>query len=137
MPQGYPPKAFAGEVVPFGVVAFREGHDLIGAHLRLTDPTGGVSLHRLTPLADGTDRWKVEIALDLVGEWSYRFEGFADDFATWAHASEVKAAAGVDIAVMSAQGISLLTAAATEKDRPAAERTLLRAAAKRLSLIHI
>ncbi|MDQ0612947.1 starch synthase (maltosyl-transferring) [Microbacterium sp. W4I4] len=132
VPQGYPPKAFAGEVVPFSVVAFREGHDRIGAHVRLTDPTGAESLHRLAPLADGTDRWRAEIALDLVGEWTYRFEGFADDFATWAHASEVKAAAGVDIAVMSAQGVSLLTAAAAEKDRPAAERTLLRAAAKRM-----
>jgi starch synthase (maltosyl-transferring) len=132
VPQGYPPKAFAGEVVPFGVVAFREGHDRIGAHVRLIDPAGAESLHRLEPLADGTDRWRAEIALDLVGEWTYRFEAFADDFATWAHSAEVKAEAGVDIAVMSAQGVALLTAAAAEKDRPAAERTLLRAAAKRM-----
>ncbi|MGB3732728.1 MAG: maltotransferase domain-containing protein [Microbacterium sp.] len=132
VPQEYPPKAFAGEVVPFGVVAFREGHDRIGVHVRLRDPSGTESLHRLDALEDGTDRWRAQIALDAVGDWQYRFEAFADDFATWAHASEVKAAAGVDIGVMSALGVSLLTAAASEKDRPAAERRMLRAAAARL-----
>lgn len=132
VPQGYPPKAFAGEAVPFGVVSFREGHDRIGVHLRLIDPAGTESLHRLTPLQDGTDRWRVDVALDLVGSWRYRFEGFADDFGTWAHAASVKAEVGVDIAVMSALGVSLLTAAAAEDDRPARERTRLRASAKRL-----
>lgn len=46
MPQGYPAKAFVGEAVPFDVVSFREGHDLIGVHLRLSSPTGEESLHR-------------------------------------------------------------------------------------------
>ena len=45
VPQGYPPKAFAGEVVPFGVVSFREGHDRIGVHVRLRDPSGDETLH--------------------------------------------------------------------------------------------
>jgi starch synthase (maltosyl-transferring) len=133
VPQGYPPKAFAGEVVPFGVVSFREGHDRIGVHVRLRDPSGDETLHRLDALEDGTDRWRAQIALDAVGDWKYRFEAFADDFATWAHASEVKAVAGVDIEVMSALGVSLLTAAASEKDRPATERRMLKVAAKRLS----
>ena len=30
----WPARAFAGEVVPFGATAFREGHDLIGVDLR-------------------------------------------------------------------------------------------------------
>src|SRR5690606_31031337 len=47
VPQGYPAKAFAGEVVPFRVVSFREGHDRIGVHLRLVDPSGAESLHVL------------------------------------------------------------------------------------------
>ncbi len=63
-PEGFPPKAFAGEVIPFRVVAFREGHDLIGVHLRLRTPQREESLHRLTPLNDGTDRWQVDVALD-------------------------------------------------------------------------
>ncbi|MCT1394284.1 alpha-1,4-glucan--maltose-1-phosphate maltosyltransferase [Microbacterium sp. p3-SID338] len=132
VPGGFPAKAFAGEVVPFRVVAFREGHDLIGVHVRLTSPTGEESLHRLTALADGTDRWEAEIALDAEGLWRYRFEAFSDDFATWAHAAHVKIAAGVDVPVMAALGAELLQRAAAEKDRPAAQRTRLRAWAEEL-----
>src|SRR5690606_36818662 len=58
VPGGFAAKAFSGEVVPFRVVAFREGHDRIGVHVRLMSPTGVESLHRMTPLADGTDRWQ-------------------------------------------------------------------------------
>ena len=72
VPGGFDAKAFAGEVVPFSVIAFREGHDRIGVHVRLTAPDGAQTLHRLTPLNDGTDRWEAEIALDLRGLWRYR-----------------------------------------------------------------
>ncbi len=73
-PGGFHPKAFAGEVIPFRVVAFREGHDIIGVHLRLRTPNHQESLHRLTPLQDGTDRWQVDIALDEEHAWTFRFE---------------------------------------------------------------
>lgn len=132
VPGGFPAKAFAGEVVPFSVVAFREGHDLIGVHVRLTSPTGEESLHRMTPRADGTDTWAADIALDAEGLWRYRFEAFSDDFATWAHAAHVKVAAGVDVPVMAALGAELLARAAAEKDRPAPQRTRLRADADAL-----
>ncbi|MGW8483911.1 maltotransferase domain-containing protein [Microbacterium sp. NPDC055903] len=122
---GFDASAFAGEVVPFSVVAFREGHDLIGVHLHLTAPDGAESLHRLTPLGDGTDRWRAEVALDARGIWRYRFEAFSDDFATWAHAAAVKIAAGVDAEVMTVLGRDLLARAAGERDRPAAQRTRL------------
>ncbi|WP_187249584.1 alpha-1,4-glucan--maltose-1-phosphate maltosyltransferase [Microbacterium sp. 4-7] len=122
VPGGFAPKAFVGEVVPFSVVAFREGHDLIGVQLRLTAPNGEESLHRMTPLLDGSDRWAAEVAVDMQGPWAFRFEAFSDDFATWAHAAEVKVAAGVDVPVMAALGAELLARAAKEKDRPAAQR---------------
>ncbi|MBO9625617.1 MAG: alpha-1,4-glucan--maltose-1-phosphate maltosyltransferase [Microbacterium sp.] len=129
VPGGFTPKAFVGEVVPFSVVSFREGHDIIGVQLRLTSPAGEESLHRLTPRNDGTDRWAADVALDEQGSWTFRFEAFSDDFATWAHAAELKVAAGVDVAVMAALGVELLTRASVEKDRPAAERKRLSAAA--------
>ncbi|MFJ4045120.1 maltotransferase domain-containing protein [Microbacterium sp. NPDC089987] len=132
VPQGYPAKAFVGEAVPFDVVAFREGHDLIGVHLRLSSPDGRETLHRLTPLDDGSDRWRTTVALDLAGDWRFRFEAFSDDFGTWAHAADVKALAGVDIPVMCALGVQLLAAAAKETDRPPAETRILRAAATML-----
>lgn len=129
VPGGFDAKAFAGEVVPFSVIAFREGHDRIGVHVRLTAPDGAQTLHRLTPLNDGTDRWEAEIALDLRGLWRYRFEAFSDDHATWAHAAAVKIGAGVDVEVMTASGAQLFARAAAEKDRPAAERRRLSAVA--------
>lgn len=132
VPGGFAPKAFVGEVVPFSVIAFREGHDMIGVHLRLTSPSGEESLHRLSPRDDGTDTWTTEIALDEQGAWLFRFEAFSDDFATWAHAAELKVAAGVDVPVMAALGADLLTRAAAEKDRPAAQRKRLLAEAASL-----
>lgn len=125
VPGGFRPKAFVGEVVPFSVVAFREGHDVIGVHVRLTSPSGEETLHRLSPRDDGTDTWSTPIALDEQGEWLFRFEAFSDDFATWAHAAELKVAAGVDVPVMAALGADLLARAAAEKDRPAPQRKRL------------
>ena len=126
------PKAFSGEVIPFQVVAFREGHDLIGAQLRLFTPSGDASVHRLAPLADGFDTWRTEIALLAEGDWTFRFEAYADDFATWRHAAALKIAAGVDVAVMALLGAQLCTRAAAETDRPARQRTALRRWAKAL-----
>ena len=133
VPGGFPAKAFVGEVVPFSVVSFREGHDIIGVHVRLTSPDGEESLHRLSPRLDGTDTWSAEIALDVQGPWTYRFEAFSDDFATWAHAAELKVAAGVDVPIMAALGAELLARAAAEKDRPAVQRKRLQADAASLS----
>ncbi|MDN8547612.1 DUF3416 domain-containing protein [Microbacterium sp. NM3R9] len=126
------PSAFAGEAVPFRVTAFREGHDVIGVHLRLTSPAGAESLHRLTPLNDGFDRWSVLVAPLTEGVWRFRYEAFGDDFATWQHAAAIKIAAGIDVDLMRESGALLLKQAAGDKARPAAERKLLDAAAARL-----
>jgi starch synthase (maltosyl-transferring) len=125
----YRPKAFAGEVVPFGVTAFREGHDLIGVQVRLTSPSGDVSLHRLSALGDGFDRWSTAVAVLEQGVWTYRYEAFGDDFATWEHAADLKIAAGVDAALMRELGAQLFLRAAAEKSRPIADRRSLEAAA--------
>ena len=129
---GFRPTAFAGEAVPFQVTAFREGHDLIGVHLRLFSPEGDESLHRLTPRNDGFDRWSVLVSPLQQGVWRFRFEAFGDDFATWQHAADLKIEAGVDAALMRESGALLFTRAAAEKSRPAAERRTLKAAAARL-----
>ena len=126
------PSAFSGEAVPFVITAFREGHDRIGVHVRLFSPDGEESLHRLSPLEDGFDRWEVRVAPLEQGIWRFRFEAFADDYGTWQHAADLKIAAGVDTALMREIGARLSSAAATEKDRPAAERRALAAAATAL-----
>ncbi|MBD7956587.1 DUF3416 domain-containing protein [Microbacterium sp. Sa4CUA7] len=129
---GFRPSAFAGEAVPFRVTAFREGHDLIGVHLRLFSPAGEESLHRLSSLDDGLDRWCVLVSPTAQGTWRFRFEAFGDDFATWEHAADLKIAAGVDAALMRESGALLFLRAVAEKSRPIAERRRLEAAAARL-----
>lgn len=124
----FAPKAFAGEVVPFRVTAFREGHDIIGVQVRLTSPSGDESLHRLRALGDGFDRWETQISPLEQGTWRYRFEAFADDFATWEHAADLKIAAGVDSPVMRELGALLFDRAVAEKSRPIAERRVLEGA---------
>lgn len=128
----YRPKAFASEVVPFRVTAFREGHDRIGVHVRLFSPGGDESLHRLSALNDGFDRWSTNVALLEEGVWTFRFEAFGDDFATWEHAADLKIAAGVDSALMREMGALLFDRAVAEKSRPLAERRVLTGAAARL-----
>ncbi|WP_396668213.1 maltotransferase domain-containing protein [Microbacterium sp. R86528] len=125
----YSPSAFVGEVVPFRVTAFREGHDIIGVQLRLTSPAGEDSLHRLRALDNGFDEWQTEVAPLESGVWSYRFESFTDEFATWKHAADLKISAGVDVSLMRTIGASLCESAAREKGRPAAVRRLLTNAA--------
>ena len=126
------PSAYAGEVVPFRTTAFREGHDLIGVHVRLFSPSGDESLHRLRSLGDGFDRWETAVAPLEEGVWTFRFEAFADDFATWEHAADLKIEAGVDTAVMREMGALLFDRAVAEKSRPIAERRRLENAAKTL-----
>ncbi|WP_100810842.1 MULTISPECIES: maltotransferase domain-containing protein [unclassified Microbacterium] len=128
----YRPKAYATEAVPFVVTAFREGHDRIGVHLRLFSPGGDESLHRLTALDDGFDRWRVLVAPLEQGVWTFRFEAFADEYATWHHAAGLKIAAGVDAPLMRRMGSDLFERAASERSRPAGERRLLQASAARL-----
>lgn len=126
------PSAYVGEAVPFTVTAFREGHDRIGVNLRLFSPSGDESLHRLTPLNDGFDRWSTLVAPLEQGVWRFRFESFADDFATWEHAAEVKIAAGVDTALMREMGAQLFDRARGEKKRPGADKDALYEAARSL-----
>ncbi|KFF59894.1 alpha-1,4-glucan:maltose-1-phosphate maltosyltransferase [Cryobacterium sp. MLB-32] len=125
----WPARAFAGEVVPFGATAFREGHDLIGVSLYLVAPDGTETVHPMTLAAPGTDRWKVDVLLPTQGRWTYRLRAYSDDLATWAHNAEIKIPAGIDVDLMFLIGEELLTSAARDTSRTAPERRVLQAAA--------
>ncbi|BDI21935.1 alpha-1,4-glucan--maltose-1-phosphate maltosyltransferase [Herbiconiux sp. L3-i23] len=120
----WPAKAFDGEVVPFSATVFREGHDLLGADLVLTDPSGRTREFRLASLGPGTDRWGTEIRIDGTGDFTWRIKAWSDDFGTWLHNAEVKVPAGVDVELMFQIGAGLLQRAAGEK-RPEADRRVL------------
>ncbi|MGR0317998.1 maltotransferase domain-containing protein [Agromyces sp. ZXT2-3] len=126
------PKAFSGEVVPFRATVFREGHDLVGAMLVLTSPSGVRQRHRMEALAAGTDRWEAKVRLDELGTWRWRVTGFGDEVGTWVHDAEVKIDAGVDVELMYEIGARLAERAAKEAGRPAAVRKRLKAYAAAL-----
>ncbi|MCW2548382.1 MAG: hypothetical protein JWN96_2842 [Mycobacterium sp.] len=97
----WPAKAVVSELIPVSATVFREGHDLVGANVVVTDPEGQESpLQRLDLVGPGTDRYETTISCISQGNWSFRIEGWADAIATWRHAVEVKAAAGQDLAEM-------------------------------------
>ena len=110
-------KAFAGEVIPFSAVIFREGHDSLGAEVLLTSPTGKTTIHRMHPGAPGSDEWKTRIQLNELGTHTFLVRAFGDDFDTWHHGASVKIAAGIDEELMLLEGIALLTRAASEESR--------------------
>ncbi|WP_280680082.1 alpha-1,4-glucan--maltose-1-phosphate maltosyltransferase [Cryobacterium sp. CG_9.6] len=129
----WPARAFAGEIVPFGATAFREGHDSIGVSLLLTDPAGTVTVHAMSMTTAGTDRFAVRVALPTAGTWTYRVRAYADDFATWQHNAGIKIPAGIDVELMFTIGAQLMGAAGTDTTRTGAERRAFRAAAETLS----
>jgi starch synthase (maltosyl-transferring) len=104
----WPAKAVVGEVVPFSATVFREGHGALFVELVLTDPTGSETRHRMRELDPGTDRWGVEVAIDLPGVWQYQVHAAADDWASWLHDAEIKVPAGQDVELVFAIGASLL-----------------------------
>ena len=111
----WPAKAFRGEVVPFGATVFREGHDQLGVHLIVTEPSGEWTTHRMRPGAPGTDRWLAEVELPVEGEWTWLVRAFSDDWATWLHNAEIKIPAGIDVPLMLQIGSDLLKRAGARK----------------------
>jgi starch synthase (maltosyl-transferring) len=111
----WPSKAFRGEVVPFEATVFREGHDLLGAELELVHPDGSTTLHPMHLEGAGTDRWVVLALLDEIGDYRWRVRAFSDDWATWLHTAAIKVPAGLDIDLVFATGVSLITDPAVAK----------------------
>ncbi len=125
----WPAKAFVGEVVPFQATVFKEGHDLLGVDLLLSDPNGVQTKHRMHEIDEGIDRWEVEVLLDTAGIWLYSVQAWNDDWATWLHNAEIKIPAGVDVKLMLMMGTQLLArAAAADPDSK-----ILRDAAKTMA----
>lgn len=110
-------KAFEGEVIPFGAVVFREGHDSVGAELLLTSPGGEQSSYRLHDYQNGSDFFGLSIKLAETGIWRFRVRAFGDDFDTWHHTATVKIAVGQDEELMVLEGIRLFEAASKDSGR--------------------
>jgi starch synthase (maltosyl-transferring) len=125
----WPAKAFVGEVVPFRATVFKDGHDILGVDLLLSDPAGAQTKHRMTQIDEGTAIWQTEVLLDSPGEWVYSVQAWQDEWATWLHNAEIKIPAGVDVQLMLSMGSALLARAS----KAAADNKILADAAKAIA----
>ncbi|MFI1394840.1 maltotransferase domain-containing protein [Streptomyces sp. NPDC020681] len=108
-----PAKAVAGETFQVSATVFREGHDAVAANVVLLDPSGQPGPWTpMRELAPGTDRWGAEITPDAEGRWTYSVEAWSDPVATWRHAAQIKIPAGIDTALVLAEGAELYERAA-------------------------
>ena len=132
----YPAKAAVGESIPIRATVFREGHDAVNASVVLTDPAGNERREPMRPTTPvGFDWWTASVVLDSEGMWTFRVEGWSDPWATWVHTAEIKIPAGIDVALVCAEGIALFDKAAADAEAAGDYQTaaLLQGAAKNLN----
>jgi starch synthase (maltosyl-transferring) len=129
----YPSKAVVGEHVPVSATVWREGHDAVAATVVWRGPgSPSTSQIRMRPGPPGTDTFTATVVADQVGWWSFRVDGWADPWATWRHAIEVKIAAGqteTELENDLITGARLLERAARRPGQQANRATLSTAAA--------
>jgi starch synthase (maltosyl-transferring) len=102
----YAAKGSVGEPVVVEADVFADGHDHVDASLWVCPP-GGVWTE--TPMEpQGNDRWRATFTPEALGRWEVRVDGWVDRFGTWRAATQVKRAAGLDIALELRQGAELL-----------------------------
>ncbi|MGN0062766.1 MAG: alpha-1,4-glucan--maltose-1-phosphate maltosyltransferase [Nocardioides sp.] len=116
-------KATVGEPLPVRATVFREGHDQLGADVVLVDPTGTRRAPvRMTPAADGPDRYEAWVTPDTEGTWHFEIQSYSDTCATWLHDAVIKVEAGVDVELMLTEGALVLRRLADTHRLTAAER---------------
>jgi len=103
-----PAKAVVGESFQVSATVFGEGNGAVAANVVLWDPNGRsgpwTPMRELVP---GTDRWGADVTPDSEGNWSYTVESWSDPVTTWQQEAEVKIPAGIDIALVLAEGAEL------------------------------
>jgi starch synthase (maltosyl-transferring) len=140
-----PAKAVPGESFMVSATVFREGHEMLGAGVVLTDPDGVPQpMVRMRELAEGTDRYGAQVSPQSEGLWHFTVEAWGDPIARWQHDAAIKVPIGQDTELMLAEGALLLRRAGDQigdaKTLPAAQarrartaRNALIGAAKRLT----
>ncbi|MDF3068498.1 MAG: glgE1 [Polyangiaceae bacterium] len=93
----YPIKRLLGRVVDVGVNIFKDGHDLIAAHI-LYRPVGGGEF-RTAPLTYhfDVDRWFGSFKPDRLGRWEYTVEAWPDRYGTFRSDLGKRLNAGQDV----------------------------------------
>ncbi|MDP9684185.1 starch synthase (maltosyl-transferring) [Streptomyces griseoviridis] len=124
-----PAKAVTGETFRVSATVFREGHDAVAANVVLRDPEGRPGPWTpMRELAPGTDRWGADVTAGEPGRWTYAVEAWSDPVTTWRHHARVKIPAGLDTALVLAEGARLYERAAVQVPEDAGRRAVLAAA---------
>ncbi|MFI9625576.1 maltotransferase domain-containing protein [Streptomyces sp. NPDC052042] len=124
-----PAKAVSGETFQVTATVFGEGHGAVGARLVLLDPSGRPGPWTpMRELAPGTDRWGADVTPDAEGHWSYTVEAWSDPIGTWRQEAGVKIPAGIDTALVLAEGAELHERAAAGVPKRDAREAVLAAA---------
>ena len=135
---GSPAKAVPGESFLVSATVFREGHEMLGAAVVLTDQNGVPQpMVGMRELAEGTDRYGADVSATSEGLWHFTVEAWGDPIARWQHDAAIKVPLGQDTELMLAEGALLLRRAADQipdaKTLPAGEARRARAARNALT----
>ena len=104
-------KRRVGEVLSVSADIFCDGHDRLGAMLRIAHADDDqVHEFRLTPI--GNDRWQASVCLERMGRHFFSIEAWRDPFASWREEVGKKRAFGQPLGLEIAEGIALLERAA-------------------------
>jgi starch synthase (maltosyl-transferring) len=127
----YAIKRLLGRAVDVGVNVFKDGHDLIAAHI-LYRPVGA-SEFRAAPLAYhfDVDRWFGSFKPDRLGRWEYTVEAWPDRYGTFRSELGKRLNAGQDVRSELLEGAEILRKQARFLRGDAAQR--IKEAAQRLA----
>jgi starch synthase (maltosyl-transferring) len=104
----YPAKAAVGERVRATAVIFKDGHDILAAHVQVYRKGQPTPSHTVEMLPTGNDLWEGFFEPDAMGSHRLVVEAWTDQHATWAHKVRVKLAADQEIDTEIAEGVILL-----------------------------
>ena len=106
----YPVKRVVGDRVDVYATIFKDGHDALGAAVRVREP--GAKRWQEVPLqALGNDRYGGTFTVTAPGVWAFAVAAWTDRVATWQEELRRKVAAGqADLASELAEGSALLGA---------------------------
>jgi starch synthase (maltosyl-transferring) len=104
----YAIKRLLGKMVDVGVNIFKDGHDLIAAHI-LYRPVGSAEF-RVAPLAYhfDVDRWFGSFKPDRLGRWEYTVEAWPDRYGTFRSELGKRLNAGQDVRSELLEGAEIL-----------------------------
>jgi starch synthase (maltosyl-transferring) len=127
----YPIKRLLGKAVDVGVNIFKDGHDLIAAHI-LYRPEGTAEF-RAAPLTYhfDVDRWYGSFKADRLGRWQYTVEAWPDRYGTFRSDLGKRLNAGQDVRSELLEGADILNKLARFLKGDASKR--IKEAAQRLA----